>query len=123
MTNSPTLVPLGSPAGRDRWTATYDDRRYLVIVHNGELIVTDAECPHKRGVLMEGLVRDGMLVCPSHWYAFDLATGECRNASEVSLRRYRVVEADGELFAEVPAIPQLSWAERLRAHAAERRGR
>jgi nitrite reductase (NADH) small subunit len=123
MTGSSTLVPLGSPSGRDRWTASYDGHRYLVIVHEGELVVTDAECPHKRGVLMEGLVRDGMLVCPSHWYAFDLATGECRNASEVSLRRYRVVEADGEVFAEVPTRRQLSWAERLRAHAAERPGR
>jgi nitrite reductase (NADH) small subunit len=123
MTSPPTLVPLGSAGGRDRWTASYDGHRYLVIVHEGELIVTDAECPHKRGVLMEGLVRDGMLVCPSHWYAFDLATGECRNASEVSLRLYRVVEADDEVFAEVPVVRQLSWAERLRAHAAERHDR
>jgi nitrite reductase (NADH) small subunit len=80
--------------------------------------VTDAECPHRQGVLIEGLIRDGGLVCPSHWYTFDLATGVCRNASDVSLRRYPVIEVDGVMYAEVPVAKQLSWSERLRAHAA-----
>jgi nitrite reductase (NADH) small subunit len=111
------LVPLGDPAGRDRWTVRHDGHPYLVILHQGALVVTDAECPHKQRVLMEGLVRDGALVCPSHWYAFDLATGRCRNAVEVALKRYPVVDVDGSAFAEVPVVKQLSWAQRLRAHA------
>ncbi len=86
------------------------------------LVVTDARCPHKQNPLAAGLVRDGCLVCPGHWYAFDLATGACTNATEDPLPLHPVVERDGRLYAEVTVTPQLSWSERLRAHASERKG-
>jgi nitrite reductase/ring-hydroxylating ferredoxin subunit len=82
------------------------------------LRVVDAACPHRGGPIVEGLVRDGAVVCPWHWYTYDLDTGECRNARRYRLRCYAVVERDGASFAVIPRQPrQLSWAERLRAHA------
>jgi nitrite reductase/ring-hydroxylating ferredoxin subunit len=112
-----TRVPLGEPDGRDRWTVTHEGRHYLVLAVDGELVVTDLLCPHKQTPLVDGLLRDGCLVCPGHWYTFDLATGQCRNANETSLRLHPVVEVDGVRFAEVTQVPQLSWSERLRSHA------
>ncbi|WP_298512002.1 Rieske 2Fe-2S domain-containing protein [uncultured Nocardioides sp.] len=110
-------VPLGDPAGRERWTVTHEDRSYLVLDLGDRLVVTDALCPHKQNPLAAGLVRDGCLVCPGHWYAFDLATGACRNAAETPLPLHPVV-AEGEmLYAEVKVEPELSWSERLRAYA------
>ena len=112
-----TRVPLGTRDGRDRWTFEQDGRSYLVLDLGDRLVVTDALCPHKQNPLVEGLVRDGCLVCPGHSYAFDLVTGACRTATETDLRLHPVVEVDGTLFAEVAVEPQRSWSERLRAHA------
>ena len=82
-----------------------------------EVFALHDQCPHKGGPLAEGTVRDGSVVCPWHWYAFDLATGECRNAHEVTLRRHEVVDVDGVPHARLTVPAVLSWAERLRAHA------
>lgn len=82
------------------------------------LRVTDAACPHRGGPLVDGVLRDGAVVCPWHWYTFDLDSGHCRNGRMHDLRCYRVVRRDGIAYAEVPAEPApRSWAERLRAHA------
>ena len=110
-------MPLGARDGRERWTVEHDGRSYLVLDLGDRLVVTDALCPHKQTPLAEGVLRDGCLVCPGHWYTFDLATGACRNAAEVDLPLHPVVEVDGMLYAEVTVEPQLSWSERLRAHA------
>ena len=112
-----TRVPLGDPEGRERWTVAHEGRSYLVLDLGDRLVVTDALCPHKQNPLVEGLVRDGCLVCPGHWYTFDLDTGACRNAAQTALPLHPVVERDGRLYAEVTDEPQLSWSERLRAHA------
>jgi nitrite reductase (NADH) small subunit len=110
-------IPLGDPAGRSRWTVEHDGRGYLVLDLGDRLVVTDALCPHKQTPLADGLVRDGCLVCPGHWYAFDLATGACRTATETALPLHPAVEEGGMLYADVPVEPRLSWSERLRAHA------
>ena len=110
-------VPLGSRDGRERWTVEHEDRSYLVLDLGDRLVVTDARCPHKQSPLAEGVLRDGCLVCPGHWYAFDLDTGACRTAVETALPLHPVVEEDGMLYAEVTVEPRLSWSERLRAHA------
>jgi nitrite reductase (NADH) small subunit len=112
-----TRVPLGARDGRERWTVEHEGRSYLVLDLGDRVVVTDALCPHKQNPLADGLLRDGCLVCPGHWYAFDLATGACRTATNTDLRLHPVVEVDGALFAEVTVEPQLSWSERLRAHA------
>jgi nitrite reductase/ring-hydroxylating ferredoxin subunit len=116
--SDPVLVPLGAAGGRSRWTVNHGGQIYAVFVHDGEIVVTDGQCPHRRGPLHEGIVRDGAIVCPWHWYAFDLATGSCRTAEMYALRRYRVVLADGEAFAEIPSSARRSWSAILRAHAA-----
>jgi nitrite reductase/ring-hydroxylating ferredoxin subunit len=121
-------VGLGRRAGRDRWLVDHDGWQLAVIVvkrrdrshAQDEVVAVDAACPHRGGPLVEGTVRDGVLVCPWHWYAFDLATGACRTAVMTPVGRYDVV-ADGEdLYALVPPrAPTMSLVERLRAHARE----
>ncbi|MGD9529126.1 Rieske (2Fe-2S) protein [Pseudonocardia sp.] len=114
------LIPLGEPDGRAAWTVTAPDgREFAVFCVDGRLHVTNARCPHNKGPLVEGTIRDGRtLVCPWHWFRFDLETGECANLRMYDLRVHPVVERDGAWFAEVdePA-PQQSLSERLRAHA------
>ena len=109
------LVPLGEPNGRTRWEVSHGGRRFLVLVHRDSFVVIDALCPHKHGQLSAGVVRDDAIVCSSHWYAFDLATGTCRNGTGYTLGRYDVIERDGVHYAELPSRPRRSWRDVLRA--------
>jgi nitrite reductase/ring-hydroxylating ferredoxin subunit len=92
-----------------------------VFERDGALVVVDALCPHRRGPLIEGLIRDGAIVCPWHWYAYDLDTGRCRTSREYQLNTYPVVERDGAMFVELSVTKPTSWSSFLRAHAASRR--
>jgi nitrite reductase/ring-hydroxylating ferredoxin subunit len=116
------LVPLDRPPGRTQWTFSHAGRSYAVFEVSGDLVVTDAACPHNGGPLAEGLVRDGVVTCPWHWYSYELATGRCRTAAGYSLRRYPVVMVDGRPHASLPALspPPRSWSQILRAHARQR---
>lgn len=114
------LIPLGEPDGRTAWNVTAEDgREFAVFVVDATYHVTDARCPHNKGPLAEGTIRDGTtLVCPWHWFRFDLRTGACANHRMYDLRVHPVVERDGAWFADVsePTKPQ-SLSERLRSHA------
>ena len=114
------LLDLGDPAGRSAWTVTADDGREFAafVLDDGSVRVSDARCPHRQGPLVEGRVRDGEVRCPWHWYRFDLDTGACRTTEQHELVVYPVVTVDGRPHADVgEAPPELSWSERLRAHA------
>ena len=115
---SGTLVPLEQPEGRGQWSFEHAGRSYAVFTVAGELHVTDGACPHHGGPLAEGLVRDGFVTCPWHWYSYELATGRCRTAVGYELRRYPVVLVGGRPHAALPAAaPVRSWSEILRGHA------
>jgi nitrite reductase (NADH) small subunit len=111
-------VPLERPAGQSQWEFTHAGRTYAVFVDGDAWHVTDGACPHNGGPLAEGLVRDGCVTCPWHWYSYELATGRCRTAAGYELRRYEVVQDGGRPHAVIPApAPARSWSEILRAHA------
>ncbi|HEY2075757.1 MAG TPA: Rieske (2Fe-2S) protein [Streptosporangiaceae bacterium] len=106
-----TLVPLRrrrAPAVKHRpvWTIKHNGRRYAVFDVDGEWQVTDARCPHNGGPLADGVVRDGAVTCPWHWYCFDLRTGDCRTSVGYQLRKYPVLNRDGRMFAELPGVPR-----------------
>lgn len=111
------LVPLPALDAAGRGAFEHDGRAYAVFTVDGRVVVTDGACPHRGGPLADGVLRDGAVVCPWHWYVFDLATGTCRTAAEVALRRHDVVDVDGRPHARVVAPVVRSWADRLRAHA------
>jgi nitrite reductase/ring-hydroxylating ferredoxin subunit len=116
-----SLVPLERPEGRTQWTFGHAGGTYAVFAVGDELYVTDGACPHNGGPLVEGLVRDGCVTCPWHWYSYELATGRCRTAAGYELRRYPVVMAGGRPHAVIPAPERArSWSEILRAHASSR---
>ncbi len=122
-----TLLAIGAADGRRSWTIeSPDGRRFAVFAVAGEYYISDARCPHSNGPLVEGWVReeDRMLICPWHWFRFDLRTGQCLVHARYDLRVYPVVEREGELYADVgEQAMKRSWSEILRSHARERSGR
>lgn len=117
-----TLVALDAdrPAGASAWLVRAPDGRHFAVFELDDgARVTDAVCPHNRGPLEQGWVREGTtLVCPWHWYRFDLDTGACATNPDYRLGTYPVLERDGARYADVgEPPPSPSWSERLRAHA------
>jgi nitrite reductase (NADH) small subunit len=54
-----------------------------------EVWATQARCPHKAGLLADGIVGDGQVICPLHSYKFDLGSGAAVRNECASLRTYR----------------------------------
>lgn len=64
-----------------------------------EVYATQARCPHKAGLLADGIVGDGKVICPMHSYKFDLATGTPLGNACPSLRTYRAeLTTDGRVL-------------------------
>jgi nitrite reductase/ring-hydroxylating ferredoxin subunit len=89
---------------------------------DGTLFALDDACLHKGGSLAAGMLRDGCVTCPMHWWRYDVRTGRLV-AHEAATATYRVrVDAAGRVVVSVPpAPPRRSWRETLLAHAREAR--
>lgn len=67
----------------------------------GALFATQAECPHRRGPLADGLLGEGTLICPLHAMKFDLSTGRAENG-DCALKTYPARLSDaGQMLIEI----------------------
>jgi nitrite reductase/ring-hydroxylating ferredoxin subunit len=90
-----------------------------VLRANGKLYAYRNECPHQGGPVCEGLMvhkveeiiapdktyrgmrynRDELnIVCPWHGWEFNIETGRCAGDGRHGLRKYPVVERQGEIY-------------------------
>lgn len=78
---------------------TVRDRALLLSRRGGVPSCFDNACAHLGLALDGGRIADGVLTCPHHGFAYDLATGECLTAASVALaaRAVRVVGAHVEV--------------------------
>jgi nitrite reductase/ring-hydroxylating ferredoxin subunit len=76
----------------------------LAVFHSGggRFHATSPVCPHEDGPLAEGWVEDGSVICPWHGYDFDLRTGQCRVAPEVSVTVFPVRAVGDTIEVDVP---------------------
>jgi nitrite reductase (NADH) small subunit/3-phenylpropionate/trans-cinnamate dioxygenase ferredoxin subunit len=74
-----------------------DGFQLAVFINNGQTFVIDNTCPHAGRNLAGGYVEDGCAVCPWHYWAFRLESGELRDAPGVKISTYptRLYEHDG----------------------------
>jgi nitrite reductase/ring-hydroxylating ferredoxin subunit len=113
--NQPLARVVGD-SGQDR------DRVCVVAGDNGEPIAMLDRCPHRDIALSGGIVKDGTLVCPGHFWRFDLTTGARTDLPERGATRYPTRVVDGWVEALLPpARPHQSMREWLLAQARERR--
>jgi nitrite reductase (NADH) small subunit len=70
------LGPLSSiPPGEGRNFAVCREKIAVFRTRGGGIFAIQAECPHRRGPLADGLVGGTTLICPLHSWKFDLPTG------------------------------------------------
>ena len=64
-------------------------------------VAFEPRCPHARGPLAEGKRHGDVIVCPWHFFRFDLRTGKPPGTTSIlELRRYPVTLKQGKIFIE-----------------------
>jgi nitrite reductase (NADH) small subunit len=103
MTSLHKLGDVGQiPAGEGRNFEVAGRRLAVFHARDGRVFATQAECPHRRGPLADGLVGGSTLVCPLHEWRFELTTGATENGT-CPIEVYRAqVESDGTVTVELP---------------------
>jgi nitrite reductase/ring-hydroxylating ferredoxin subunit len=78
--------------------------RKIALCHIGdEVFAMGDACPHRAGPLSEGRVsaRRMELICPWHFFRFDVRTGKSITNPEMVNQTYPVVVEKGEVFVEI----------------------
>ena len=97
-------VPPGSASGYVVGDSGQDRDRVCVAARgDGSVVAMLDRCPHRDIPLSGGVVRDGTLVCPGHFWRFDLLTGERTDLPEQVATLYPTRVVDGWVEALVPA--------------------
>ncbi|MFE9692416.1 alpha/beta fold hydrolase [Micromonospora sp. NPDC005806] len=101
-------------SGQDR------DRVCVVATGDGEFVALLDRCPHRDIALSRGIVKDGKLVCPGHFWRFDLTTGERTDLPDHGATVYPTRVVDGWVEALLPPLkPYRSMRAWLLAQARE----
>ena len=105
MTGGTSLGQVGQiPLGEGRVFAVAGRKIAIFRTHSGEVFATQAECPHLRGPLADGLIRGTTVICPLHDRAYDLRTGQGLNGETTKLEVYPAsLDADGNILISLPA--------------------
>ena len=103
----------------DRQIVRIGDTEVGVFRHGGEFYAYSNYCLHQGGPACEGLLIAGVqerlrddktsmglffsdtemhFVCPWHGYEYDMRTGECVSNRRLKLKRYELVERNGDLY-------------------------
>jgi nitrite reductase (NADH) small subunit len=85
-----TLAPLTAiPEGEGRTFEVGSTRLAVFRGREGRVFATQAECPHRGGMLADGLLGGCTLICPLHALKFDLTSGRALNG-DCSVKTYPV---------------------------------
>src|ERR1044072_5461887 len=85
-------------------TCVEHDGRAIAIFNagGGRFHACSALCPHEDGPLADGWIEGAAVVCPWHGFDFDLATGECRVADDLSITVFPARVVNGAVEVDVP---------------------
>ena len=88
MTTTDIEIVLGPvsaiPVGEGRAFDAGAERVAVFRTRSGEVLATQAECPHRVGPLADGLLGGCVIVCPLHSAKFDIRTGKPISTSQPS---------------------------------------
>ncbi len=103
-------------SGQDR------DRVCVAMTNEGEPVALLDRCPHRDVALSGGIVKDGTLVCPGHFWRFDLPLGARTDLPDRGATVYPTRVVDGWVEAILPPVtPPTTMREWLLTQAREGR--
>lgn len=65
---------------------------------NGSIRAVENRCPHKGGVLAEGMVSGEFVFCPMHDWKICLDDGKVQAPDTGCVKTYKTIIEDGELY-------------------------
>lgn len=91
-----------------------------VVARVGEAVVAfENRCLHQESPLAGGIIHNGVLICPLHFWRYRLPAGE-HVGGEGTLPHYPVEVIGDEVFVDLPdPAPPLSMREMMLRHARE----
>ncbi|MCW2775282.1 MAG: hypothetical protein JWN91_3608 [Nocardioides sp.] len=116
----------GQPLGKVIGNSGQDrDRVCVLATDDGQHVALLDRCPHRDIALSGGVVKNGTLVCPGHFWRFDLRTGARTDLPERGATVYPTRVVDGWVEALLPPpspqLPMREWllGEARKAHRTE----
>jgi len=94
------------PSGRGRLVEAGAHTLAVFNGGDGRFYAVSALCPHEDGPLADGWIEGDAVVCPWHGFDFDLATGQCRVADELSIGVFPTRVVNGIVEVDVSDQPQ-----------------
>jgi len=76
-----------------------------------DVYATQARCPHKAGLLADGVMGDGKIICPLHSYKFDLATGMPLDNACSSLQTFRAEVTENRRVVVSVTLDAVGWSD------------
>ena len=89
------------PPGRGR-TLQAGGRVLALFNDGGAFFAIDDTCPHQGASLGEGLLHEGIVICPWHAWTFSLRTGESPHIPDLSVACYPTRLAGDAVEVELP---------------------
>ena len=77
-----------------RFIAVYND--------GGEVFAIDDTCPHQGASLGDGILHEGLVICPMHAWMFSLRTGQCPSVPDLSVACYATRLTGDAVEVELP---------------------
>ncbi len=100
-----TIINLGAiediPLGQGRCFIVQNDEIAVFRSRSQAIFAIENRCPHRRGLLAEGIMGNDKVVCPLHGHKFDLATGKGSEGMEC-VRTFKVWQENGQILLEYP---------------------
>ena len=95
------IIPLADLPDRTAVRAVRNGHGLCLSLADGSPVAVADVCAHRHTALSGGLVRDGVLTCPGHFWRYDLRTGQCVNRPD-RVASYQCRVADGWVDVLVP---------------------
>ncbi len=112
------VCPVGDLADGACRRAEFEGGAALVAMVEGRPYAVSDVCLHRQGRLSDGVLRDGVITCPEHWWRYDVTTGARTDEPSDVLASYPARIIDGWVEVDVPAVePARSLRDVLLAHA------
>lgn len=69
---------------------------------NGEIHAIENRCPHKGGVLVEGIVSGQYVFCPMHDWKIDVTSGQAQEPDHGCVNTFQVEVDNNEVYIILP---------------------
>ena len=80
--------------------------RAIVARSGDEVYAYENVCLHQNSPLAGGLVKDGVLTCPLHFWRYEVISGTVHGESDARLPSYPVTVTDGRVLVDLPPAPE-----------------